>query len=265
MTRDFEERRKERVQRFKERAEAARAQANRLGAEGRRMLEAIPFGQPILVGHHSERRDRNYRKRAGNKIDRAIAEGERADHWEQQAASAENNRAIFGDDPEAVEKLAAKIQAAEKSQETMKAANRLLKKKGGPDRDGLHAMGFTDARIAELLKPDFAGRIGFPDYALQNNNANIRRMRERLEELKKKAEAAPEEKQIGAVRIVQNTEENRTQVFFPQIPSEKTRDFLKSRGFRWSRFHGAWQRHLSNQALYLAEQAAQMEAGEGAQ
>lgn len=28
-----------------------------------KMAEVIPFGQPILVGHHSERRDRNYRSK----------------------------------------------------------------------------------------------------------------------------------------------------------------------------------------------------------
>ena len=33
--------------------------------------------------------------------------------------------------------------------------------------------------------------------------------------------------------------------------------FLKGRGFRWARSEGGWQRHLSEQALYSARQAAE--------
>ena len=32
-------------------------------AAGDKALSVIPFGQPILIGHHSEKRDRNYRRR----------------------------------------------------------------------------------------------------------------------------------------------------------------------------------------------------------
>jgi len=32
------------------------------------------------------------------------------------------------------------------------------------------------------------------------------------------------------------------------------RDNLKRSGFRWSRYNGAWQRHLSNQALWAAKE-----------
>ena len=42
-------------------------------AAGKR-AEGIPFGQPILVGHHSERRDRNYRARIAAGMDRGLAE-----------------------------------------------------------------------------------------------------------------------------------------------------------------------------------------------
>src|SRR5258708_34518824 len=46
---------------------------------------------------------------------------------------------------------------------------------------------------------------------------------------------------------------NRLQIFFPEIPSEAIRGELKSNGFRWSPTLGAWQRHRSNRATYLAK------------
>ena len=54
-------------------------------------------------------------------------------------------------------------------------------------------------------------------------------------------------------RLIDNVEDNRLQIFFPEIPSEATRRELKSNGFRWSPSVGAWQRHRSNRATYLAK------------
>jgi hypothetical protein len=58
------------------------------------------------------------------------------------------------------------------------------------------------------------------------------------------------------VEIVQDVAANRTRLFFPGVPSEEVRHYLKMHGFRWSRSEGCWQRHLSLHALTLARQAA---------
>ena len=55
------------------------AQASALWSEHRAMLDVIPFGQPILVGHHSEQRDRNYRARADRKARKSIETSDRAE------------------------------------------------------------------------------------------------------------------------------------------------------------------------------------------
>jgi antirestriction protein ArdC len=60
---DFEERQAERIERYHDLADKRGREANATHQEARRMAGAIPFGQPILVGHHSERRDRKYRDR----------------------------------------------------------------------------------------------------------------------------------------------------------------------------------------------------------
>ena len=88
-------------------------------------------------------------------------------------------------------------------------------------------------------------------------------MKARIEQLKAPAHDETTEEQIGAVRIVENTEENRLQLFFPGQPSASFRRQLKRSGFRWARSQGAWQRHRSHGATYwgreLAEQYAQEE------
>ncbi len=48
----------------------------------------IPFGQPILVGHHSERRARKDAEKITNGMRRAVSNWEQADYWQRRAASA---------------------------------------------------------------------------------------------------------------------------------------------------------------------------------
>jgi hypothetical protein len=96
----------------------------------------------------------------------------------------------------------------------------------------------------------------FPGYALTNNGANIRRLKTRLADLQERSTQTTTETVINGVTIRENVEENRCQLIFTGIPSPEIRDFLKSRGFRWSPYNGAWQRHRSNAATFYAKEAA---------
>ena len=169
----YEAKREARYMRLLTAADRAESEGKRQREESNRMASVIPLGQPILVGHYSEGRDRRYRERIRNKYRRGYELMQRADELRARAQAAQDNQAIFSDDPDAVEKLTEKIERLEKRQELMKAANRLVRKE---DRDGLREMGFSDTRIEQLFTPDFCCRLGFPDYELQNNGANIRRL-----------------------------------------------------------------------------------------
>jgi len=211
----------------------------------------IPLGQPILVGHHSEKRHRSQLKRIDQHFAKAQEHHQKAEHYRRRVTALESNRAIFSDDPDATEKLVDKIERLKNRQGIMKRANLLIRK---ADRDGLADLGFSDETIANLFKTDFAGRVGFPNYVLTNNSANIRRLEKRLAILQKaQSDETTEEKFPGGIRLVDNVEDNRLQIFFPEIPSEALRRELKSNGFRWSPTLGAWQRHRSNHATYLAK------------
>ena len=68
-----------------------------------------------------------------------------------------------------------------------------------------------------------------------------------------RSDETTEERFTNGVCLVDNVEANRLQIFFPEIPSEEIRRELKRNGFHWSPTGGAWQRHRSNRAMYLAK------------
>lgn len=160
---------------------------------------------------------------------------------------------ISSDDPQAVEKLEAKLATLEKHQEMMKAANAAIRMKDPAKGDAkLAELGYTPEDIAKLRAPDFCGRIGYPAYELQNNNANIRRIRGRIAELKKRTENTPEGWEFDGGRVVVNTAENRLQIIFDGKPNADIRTELKGEGFRWAPSQGAWQRQLTDNAMRAA-------------
>lgn len=160
---------------------------------------------------------------------------------------------ISSDDPQAVEKLEAKLATLEKHQEMMKAANAAIRMKDPAKGDAkLAELGYTPEDIAKLRAPDFCGRIGYPAYELQNNNANIRRIRGRIAELKKRTENTPEGWEFDGGRVVVNTAENRLQIIFDGKPDADIRTELNGEGFRWAPSQGAWQRQLTDNAMRAA-------------
>jgi hypothetical protein len=243
-----------RVERLQNAAARTQAESEAQWKQGDLMFSVIPFGQPIQVGHYSEKRDRNHRARAARHLDKACELAEQAKDLSRRAEAAANNAAIFSDDPQATEKLADKIARLEKRQELMKAANKLVRKQ---DRAGLLAMGFSETRVTLLFTPDFCGRLGFPDYAITNNGANIRRMKERITHLEKHAQDESSEKEIGDVRIVDSVEDDRVQIYFPGKPPSPIISSLKSYGFRWTPSLGCWQLNRSNQATWKSNQIAE--------
>jgi hypothetical protein len=109
------------------------AAAERIAKDGqaiqsraRTMSDAIPFGQPILVGHHSEKRDRNYRERIRSTYQRGFERLQLAADLERKADAAAKNRAISSDDPAALIKIEEKLSKLEAQQEAFKNVNKII-------------------------------------------------------------------------------------------------------------------------------------------
>lgn len=161
---------------------------------------------------------------------------------------------IKSSDENAIEKLEEKLENMKDLQERMKAANKAIRLKDTEKGDEmLRDMGYTDEEIAELRKPDFCGRIGYPDYALTNNNANIHRIEGRIKQLKAAKEKGTQESENQFFRVVENTENMRLQLFFDGKPEPEVREILKSNGFKWAPSQGAWQRQLTSSAKYALQ------------
>jgi len=270
---DYEAKQQARADRARELAEKNRREAGAREREFRRNMDMIPMGQPILVGHHSERGHRAHLKRIDGHMRASVEADRKADYHEHKAATIEgrleSDSVISSDDPDAVEKLDAKIKRLESEQERMKAVNRIVREKPRNERtDGkierLVALGLNAGSAEKVFEPDFGGRIGIPAYALQNNNGNIRRLKARREEIAARAEAGETKEQelAGGIRIANDPGDNRTRVYFPGIPPEPVRAELKANGFRWSRQEKAWQRHLSTAAEHRARDIVARHYGE---
>lgn len=250
---------------FLEQAAKARGESSARFVRAKQMADCIPFGQPILVGHYSERRDRNFRGRIEKNFRKSFEAQEKAEYYERRAASV-GSGGISSDDPDAIDKLEEKLAGLKLSQEQMKAANKAIRAcyKAGIREDGsaeeietlIKALGkagfvgeISDAAARKLMQPDFCGRRGFPDYSLQNNNANIKRVEARIRELEQK-QAAPEiaPQQYEGFEVLR--EDNRIQIVFDGKPAAEIRDVLKSYAFKWSPSRGAWVRQQTNSGEY---------------
>jgi hypothetical protein len=242
-------------ERYEARADKAQDESRALYSRARGMADVIPFGQPILVGHHSEGRDRNYRNRIHNTFGKALDAQDKAAHYAQKAVTV-GTGGISSDDPDAIKKLRAELASAENSQDRMKAANKAIRTNKTPEMQAaaLVGLGFTEAQAVETIKPDFARRVGFPAYTLSNNNANITRIKGRIAELEKRSQRADVEKTGEGFTYREDTAENRVMFIFDGKPDETTRAILKREAFKWSPSRGAWVRQLTNAGIWAGKQ-----------
>lgn len=160
---------------------------------------------------------------------------------------------ISADDPQAVQKLEAKLERLQASQDTMKAVNAYYRK-----HKTLDGCPNLSAESIEKMKSEMSSQWHiedkpYPSWALSNNNAEIRRIKGRIAELTKKQETAYAGWEFDGGTVEANREDNRLQIFFEEKPDEKTRETLKENGFRWSPKAGAWQRQLNDNAIYVAD------------
>lgn len=79
------ERQEERAERFEVYSVKRAAESERELTAVDKLASAIPFGQPILVGHHSERRARKHAQRIENGMRRAVNLFETSEYWERRA------------------------------------------------------------------------------------------------------------------------------------------------------------------------------------
>ena len=254
---DYEQRKQDRIDRYREKADKARSESHALFQQSTDMASAIPVGQPI---HGAA--DRRYRDRIMGK-EKSFAAMDKAEYYEQKARAAENNTAISSDDPDALEKLTVKLDGMKKSQEHMKAVNAYFRKHG--TCKGME--GLTDEQAEKLDQTVKSGppfvKVPYSPGSLSSNNQEIHRTQRRIEELTRAKEDGYTGWEFEGGRVEVNKDLNRLQIFFDEIPDEETRRELKTNGFKWARSQGAWQRQLTNNAIYAARRIKAIQPTDG--
>ena len=82
------DRQEQRAGRFSDYSDRRAVESEQALAHVDSLASAVPLGQPILVGHHSERRARRHAQKIESGMKRAVMLFERAEYWEERARSA---------------------------------------------------------------------------------------------------------------------------------------------------------------------------------
>jgi len=250
---EYESKKQDRIDRYSELADKHQTRANSAHEQARKMGDVIPFGQPILVGHHSEKRDRNYRNRIQGTFERGIDHQNKANYYREKAHSAEKNDSISSDDPDAITKLKEKLEELEIHHARMKDINKIARMKISPDEKHKLYLEYG-IKSDKLLHTLMNETKPFEGWQLSNSSANMRTIKQRIEQLERTQDDVTTTTTIGDIEIVDNVEDNRLQIFFPGIPPQETRTKLKQNGFRWSPSNKCWQAYRSktiDQAKYI--------------
>ena len=98
-------------------------------------------------------------------------------------------------------------------------------------------------------------------YVLQNSNGRIKGIKDRIAHLERLATQESKEivvetesEESNGIRIVDNVEAHRLQIFFNGKPSAEIRTQLKKNGFRWAPSISAWQSYRSDHATRAAKE-----------
>jgi hypothetical protein len=248
---DYEERRAARTDRLRARADKADAESETRYTRASNLARAMN-GQPILVGHHSEKRHRRDIARMDSDMRKSIDLDKKAKDLRRRAASAEDNGAISSDDPQAIAKLRGKLASLSANRDLMKRINAAWRKAGKPDadnQDGWRTVADTvgmDPNDLRRTRHDMArdpmNRAPF-SYHLTNLGANIRRVRDRIQELERE-DAQPETQ--GPIRIgpgysvTDSPEQNRILFEFDMKPPREVCRIMRRHGWKFSRQLMAW-------------------------
>ena len=119
-------------------------------------------------------------------------------------------------------------------------------------------MGYSEEAITELRTPNFCGLVGYPAYMLQNNNANIHRIENRIKDLQAVKDRGTSETEYKTFKAVKNTEIMRYQILFDGKPEAEIRNILKSNGFKWAPSQEAWQRQITANGKYAFKKVIEL-------
>lgn len=249
---DYFKRKEARIERLREKSEKMKAESVEAFSNARKIQDSIPMGQPILIGHHSEKRARRDRDKIDANIKKSVEKQELAEYYDKKIKATEKNTKISSDNPQAIELLEDKISKLKARQQRYKDMNKYYRK----HKTMLGFEDLSDEKAAEINKridEDYSfNKKPAPSYILSNLNSMIKSTEKRLKQLKELDEMEYEEIEFDNCTVISNDETNRVEMHFGYKPDEDVRSLLKRKGFKWSRNNECWQRLRNKNSLNIA-------------
>lgn len=178
--------------------------------------------------------------------------------WREKALSKikSNFRKETAGDP--LEEAKSKLEFEQKKFDLMKAFNKVIRLKLSPEQkiEKLIEAGFSKENAEKAMQED---AHGFNSLFLANARNRVKSAQERVAILESKqalAEELPKQEIVSesGVKLVQNAEIDRVQLFFNGKPDPETITRLKKNGFKWSPSQGCWQRQMTENGIRAAKQ-----------
>jgi hypothetical protein len=249
---DYFERKESRIEKLREKADKMRTESVEAFSNARKIQDNIPLGQPILIGHHSEKRSKKDRDKIDASIKKSVEKQEKAEYYDEKIKAAEKNTKISSDNPEAIELLEEKISKLKARQQKYKDMNKYYRK----NKTMVGFEDLSDEKAEEInrrIDEDYSfNKKPAPSYILSNLNAMIKSAEKRLEQLKELDAMEYEEVEFDSCTVISNDITNRVEMHFGYKPNEDMRTMLKRKGFKWSRNNGCWQRLRNKNSLSIA-------------
>jgi hypothetical protein len=251
MKHNFFERQENRINYALDQVIKNKKESDSLYNTSQKMAKCIPMGQPIQIGHYSEKGDRNFRNKIWSLHGKSIQKQETADYYVRKAQTIANNTAISSDNPDALQLLRDKLKGLEDHQAFMKAANKFIK--ANNETGFLSLQNATQEQWTRLRTPIHPYGMGYQSFEITNNGACIRNVKKRIEDMEKLANRQPVDMVINGVRLFENQEANRIQLFFKGKPEKSIRIKLRKEGFIWCGSEIAWQKKITTWAIYTGK------------
>lgn len=218
--RDYEERKNRRIERYKELSTKAKEKSKYYQEANASKIAQVNPGQPIVIGHRSEKRYRKLVSDANNYMRKSIRFDDKSNYYTDKVRIVEDNKAIYSDDPNAINKLKEKLERLEHERESIKEREH-------------------------------------EQWELTNIGANIRETKKRIERLEKLENLEFPDINFANGKAIHNKEINRIQLIFDEIPNQNIRKELKHCGFHWSRQEKAWQREFNYNGIRATKKIMQ--------
>lgn len=229
-------------------AARAAARSNARFAAASAIADHIPMGQPILVGHHSERHARRDAERIGSNMSRGCEEAQLSEHHAARADGIQRqlDRSIFSDDADAIERLEEKAADLDWQANASNKINAAWRKTKGQPMEARIAALVSAGMVSEKTAKAIASTMAvcpWMDKPLSTTGlrAEARRCRQRVEEIKR-LQAKTAKAEVAPNGVLLTVADGFCNVTFAEKPEREVLDALKAAGFRWG--GGSWGGYL---------------------